>query len=102
MDRLSLYAALGVPELWLWDGERIRVALLGQDGEYHQSDRSLSFPFLPVAELVRFLTMTEVSETQVIRAFRQWVREQQASGWGAKKPRRNGGKGSSKGPRKPK
>jgi Uma2 family endonuclease len=102
MDRLSLYAALGVPELWLWDGERIRVVLLGGSGEYQESDHSLSFPFLPVTELVRFLTMHEESETRIIRAFRRWVRDQQAAGWGAKKARRNGGKGPAKGRRKPK
>jgi Uma2 family endonuclease len=88
MNRLRLYASLGVPELWRWDGEQLRVNLLGEDGEYRESDRSQAFPFLPVAELVRFLTMRDVSDTGVVRAFRKWVRERQAAGWGRKKGRR--------------
>jgi Uma2 family endonuclease len=102
MNRLRLYASLGVPELWRWNGKRLRVSLLRDDGQYHDSDRSLAFPFLPVVELVRFLTMRDVSKTQVIRAFRQWVREQQATGWVKKRARRNGANGSSKPRRKPK
>jgi Uma2 family endonuclease len=102
MNRLRLYASLGVPELWRWDGERLRVNLLGDDGQYHESDQSVAFPFLPVAELVRFLTMRDVSDTQIVRAFREWVREQQAAGWGRKKGRRNGGNGPAKGRRKSK
>jgi len=98
MDRLRLYASLGVPELWRWDGKRLQVSLLGKDGEYHDSKVSKAFPFLPVAELVRFLTMRGVSQTQIMREFRAWVREQQAAGWGATKRKRNG----SKGRRKPK
>ena len=57
MDRLRLYASLGVPELWRWDGTRLQVSLLGKDGKYRDSDSSKAFPFLPIADLVRFLTM---------------------------------------------
>ncbi len=88
MNRLRLYASLGVPELWRWDGERLRVNLLGDDGEYHESDRSQAFPFLPVAELALFLTMRDVTDTEVVRAFRKWVRQQHAAGWGRQKGRR--------------
>jgi Uma2 family endonuclease len=98
MNRLRLYASLGVPELWRWDGKQLRVSLLGKKGEYHDSNVSKAFPFLPVAELVRFLTMRGVSQTQIMREFRAWVREQQAAGWPATKRKRNG----SKGRRKPK
>jgi Uma2 family endonuclease len=101
MNRVRLYASLGVPELWRWDGERLRVNLLWKDGQYSEGDRSLAFPFLPVAELVRFLGLRDVSETRLVREFRRWVREQQTRGWGAKKTRRNGGKDPLKGRRKP-
>jgi Uma2 family endonuclease len=95
--RLPLYASLGVPEIWLWDGERLRVGLLGSDGQYHDSDRSQSFPFLPLTEVVRFLAMGGVSETRVVRAFREWVREQQARGWAQpEKARPKRGKGRPK------
>jgi len=102
MDRISLYASLGVPELWRWDGKRLTFGVLGPDGQYHESERSLAFPFLPVAEFVRFLTMRGPSETQIINQFRQWVREQQAAGWPEKKTKKNGGNGTSRGRNKSK
>jgi Uma2 family endonuclease len=82
LDRMRLYATLGVPEVWRWDGQTLRVCLLGKDGRYRENHASRAFPFLPVAELVRFLSLEGRSETRLIREFRAWVREQQAAGWG--------------------
>jgi Uma2 family endonuclease len=81
LNRIPIYAALGVPEIWRWDGQVLSVCLLGEDGEYSVSKASLSFPFLPVAELSRFIHLQEsMSETGVIRTFREWVR-QHAAQW---------------------
>ncbi len=75
LDRMGIYAALRVPEVWRWDQRVLSVWLLKGD-EYVRSAHSLAFPFLPVAELARFMLMrTTMSETQVVRAFREWVRE---------------------------
>jgi Uma2 family endonuclease len=82
LNRLGIYAALGVPEVWRFDGERLLVYQLRAEGEYVVSPRSKHFPFLPMEELVRFLQRrTEMSETSLVRAFRVWVREQIARGW---------------------
>jgi Uma2 family endonuclease len=87
IDRLALAARLGVPEVWRWDGETLRVMSLGSDGQYREDERSRALPFFPVAELVRFLKLeTAQSETQLLRAFRDWVREQMAGGWGGATP----------------
>lgn len=87
VDRLDLAARLGVPEVWRWDGETLRVMLLNRGGQYIESARSLALPFLPMTELVRFLNPeTTRSETQLLLAFRVWVREQIASGWGVANP----------------
>ncbi len=88
LERLPLYASLGVPEVWRWDGRRLLVGLLGEDGQYHDSNKSVSFPFLPLSEMVRFLTRIEPSETQLLLEFRAWVREQRARGWGQKPSRK--------------
>lgn len=75
LDRMSIYAALKVPEVWRYDGSSLTVHHLGADGRYHCADRSLSFPKLPVGELTRFLDLrTTQSETMIIKAFRAWVR----------------------------
>jgi Uma2 family endonuclease len=84
VDRLAIAARLGVPEIWRYDGQTLRIVLLGADGEYTESSRSQAFPFLPVAELVRFLHQdANQSETRLLRAFRDWVRAQMANGWSA-------------------
>jgi Uma2 family endonuclease len=91
LDRMSIFAAVGMPEVWRWDGETVHVHLLGPDGNYVESEYSRAIPFLRVQELVRFVNMrTRLSDTAIVRAFRMWVREQQARGWpanGKKKPK---------------
>ena len=83
LNRLEIYAALGAPEVWRFDGERLHVHLLGEGGTYAESERSKAFPFLRPAELVRFVEQRKaLGEVTLLRAFREWVAEQQASGWG--------------------
>jgi Uma2 family endonuclease len=74
--REPIYAALGVPELWRFDGRKLMGMRLGPDGTYRTTEKSLAFPFLRVAELNRFLRIVgREDETSVVRAFRDWVRQ---------------------------
>jgi Uma2 family endonuclease len=76
VDTLGIYAGIGVPELWRYDGESLTVMLLQPDGTYAVSETSLSFPFLPMDEFVRFLHAHDPDEeTRWGRSFRAWVRE---------------------------
>jgi Uma2 family endonuclease len=84
LNRMAIYAALGVPEVWRWDGTTFRVSLLGSRGAYRQSDRSKAFSFLPLGEFVQFLARTDLSETQLLRSFRMWVRKNKG-GWKRRK-----------------
>lgn len=75
VDQLGIYAALGVPEVWLCDGAAIRVCQLQGDGTYAKQPRSPSFPFLPLDEIERFLEQRNATdETTWIRQFRAWAR----------------------------
>lgn len=75
IDKLAIYAALGIAEVWRYDGEIVRVYLLQPDRTYQESRASLSFPFLPLDELTRFLSQRQVlGETRLLRAFRDWVK----------------------------
>jgi Uma2 family endonuclease len=75
LDQLRIYADLGVPEVWLYDGTALEVYRLERDGRYSAESRSPSFPFLPIAEVERFLARrNETDETTWIRSFREWVK----------------------------
>ena len=52
---MGIYAALGVPEVWRFDGETLRVEQLQADGTYAAVTDSPSFPFLPPEEVVRWV-----------------------------------------------
>src|SRR5947209_5155424 len=70
VSRQRVYAALGVPEMWRFDG-KLHVLHLQKSGEYVEGDRSLSFPFLPMAQVEAFiLQIQELDENTLIRNFR--------------------------------
>jgi Uma2 family endonuclease len=75
LDQLSIYADLGVPEVWLYDAVTLKVFQLQSNSVYTQQTRSPSFPFLPLDEVERFLARrNETDETTWIRSFRAWVK----------------------------
>ena len=80
IDRLSLYASLGVPEVWRYDGNRLIIYQL-ESQEYVERDVSPTFPFLSQVEMLRFLELRKTTkENALIRLFREWVRSQIQSG----------------------
>ena len=74
IDKLSLYAAMGIPEFWRFDGELVRIYLLRADA-YQESETSHTFPQMDKARLYAFLSECEHSEVQASRTLRQWVRD---------------------------
>jgi Uma2 family endonuclease len=79
LDRMGIYAALKVPEVWRFDGETLTVYILQADGTYAPSPTSRCFPFLPLDELVDWLHLAdEMGQTAWIRRFRDWVRNELA------------------------
>jgi len=80
IDRLSLYASLGVSEVWRYDGNRLIIYQL-EAQEYTERDVSPTFPFLSQVEMLRFLELRRTTkENALIRLFREWVRSQIQSG----------------------
>jgi Uma2 family endonuclease len=75
IDRISIYAAMGVPELWRFDGETLRVLQLTAERRYVPAERSLAFPELPLDEFAQYVRQREaMADSQQWRAFRAWVR----------------------------
>jgi len=75
IDRMEIYAAMGVPELWRWANGVLQFWVLRQQ-EYEQVHRSANFPQLSVTDLQASIALAaEVDQTTLIRQFRAWVRE---------------------------
>ncbi|MDR3636704.1 MAG: Uma2 family endonuclease [Isosphaeraceae bacterium] len=76
LDRIGVYAALGIPEIWRYDGKALRVECLTADGTYSPSPTSASFPFLPIKDVERWLHLAGgMGQTLWARQFLRWVRE---------------------------
>ena len=75
IQRLPIYVALGVPEIWRHDGLRLTgLALVG--GTYQPTESSVAFPFLKIDDLNQFLhRATLVRKNQLLLEFRDWVRK---------------------------
>jgi Uma2 family endonuclease len=74
--KLAIYAGMGVPEVWRYDGQRAQFYLLtGHD--YREVYASLVFPILTTDVLARFLEQGKTEgQTAVRRSFREWLRAQ--------------------------
>ena len=73
--KLSLYAAMGVPEVWRYDGRSLQVYRHDSAGRYEPHSASGIFPGFPTAEAERVVRQTgEVSEIVLIKAFRESLR----------------------------
>ena len=84
LNRMAIYAALKVPEVWRFDGQALVSYHLQANGTYVANDRSLHFSFLSLKDVNLFLQRrTQMDETSLVRSFRAWVREQIAKGWPA-------------------
>jgi Uma2 family endonuclease len=77
VDRLPIYLALGVPEVWRYDEPIMQIYKL-QEGVYIPCDVSPSFANLPLAGAIpRFLSESlKVGEIPMISSFRAWVKQQ--------------------------
>jgi Uma2 family endonuclease len=84
LDRMAIYAALGMPEVWRYDGRRLSFHTLGADGRYTEQPNSRAFPFLTPADLMRFLALCGQADVNtVVRQFRASVHQQQPGGGAA-------------------
>lgn len=75
IDKFKLYAAMGVPEFWRYNGSVLRVYAL-ESGQYSETQTSPTFAPLSVKEIPRFMQQAKKDgEIAATRAFRAWVRQ---------------------------
>jgi len=77
MDRLSIYAVLGVSEVWRVDGDKLIFYVLGPGPAYTVSATSQVFPGITPADLMAFVmeARTAGNERAVLRRFREWLQQ---------------------------
>jgi Uma2 family endonuclease len=76
VDRLSIYAAFLVPEVWRYDGQNLTCLWLNQTGGYTAHERSRVFPNLAIADVAHYLALAAtIGEMDMVRQFRAWVRD---------------------------
>ncbi|CAN5842575.1 Uma2 family endonuclease [soil metagenome] len=75
IDKDLLYAGMGVPEFWRFNGREWRILCL-ENGAYIECHRSPTFPLVEKANLYKFLKAALLNEVSAEINFRQWVREQ--------------------------
>jgi Uma2 family endonuclease len=83
LDRMSIFARLGVPEVWRLAGDVLSFNALQPSGDYAPIANSLSFPLLRADDLIPFLEQARqgvgANDGSVIRSFRVWLQQKKAS-----------------------
>jgi Uma2 family endonuclease len=75
LNKFSIYASLGVPEIWRYRNQCLVVYQL-VEGNYEERENSLAFPFLPIAEIPGLIEQSKaIGQRAAVRLFRDRVRE---------------------------
>ncbi|MBD2208082.1 Uma2 family endonuclease [Calothrix sp. FACHB-1219] len=78
IDKLSLYASMGIPEFWRYNGTVLRVYTLS-GSQYSEVEFSPTFAPVPVKDIPRFIQESKkIGQLAAKSAFRDWVRQQKS------------------------
>jgi Uma2 family endonuclease len=74
--QLDAYQALGVPELWRFQADRLQILVLEAD-QYQSAQHSPTFPNLPIVDWVTELVeqSRSLGRSAALRAFRARIRQ---------------------------
>jgi Uma2 family endonuclease len=77
INRMSIYAAMGVPEIWRWHDDTLQIFRLGADSKYSAVASSLALPEFPCDSMVELIKRQTFSdEMTFIRDFRNCCQTQ--------------------------
>ncbi|WP_445626371.1 Uma2 family endonuclease [Nostoc sp. DSM 114167] len=75
VNKLGIYSALGVTELWRYDGQNLKFYQLIEE-QYVECKFSIAFPIVSVSEISRFIEQSKsMGEIALLKSFRAWVRK---------------------------
>ena len=73
---IEVYRRIKVPELWIYDHDKLRILVLQPNGRYVEVERSAAFPFLTATEITSWIQKPQSGpETTWIMEVRRWVLE---------------------------
>ena len=74
VNKINIYAALGVAEIWRYDGAVLKFYQL-VESEYIEINFSIAFPLISVGDMNRFIQQSKtMGEIALLKSFRAWVR----------------------------
>jgi Uma2 family endonuclease len=75
LDRFSIYAEVGVVEVWSFDGHRLTIHQL-RSGIYEEQDSSIAFTGIHATEITTLIKDSESTTRPAwVKGLRQWIRE---------------------------
>jgi Uma2 family endonuclease len=75
LDKFSIFAQVGVPEVWRYDGNKLTIFGLVAD-DYQERNTSIAFTLVSSADVTDFIKESEsVTRPEWIRKLRGWARE---------------------------
>lgn len=73
LNQFDIYADLGVPEIWRYDGRKLQIYQL-QNGNYLECKNSPTFSLLPAIRVDQYLQECKtLGVMTAVRQFREWV-----------------------------
>ena len=74
VNKLEIYAYLGVPEIWIYNGRVLQFYHLVEN-QYIECEFSCVFPLVSATEISQFIEQSKtIGEIALIKLFRNWVR----------------------------
>lgn len=74
VNKSGIYSALGIPELWRYNGQVLKFYQL-VEGKYIECEFSCAFPLVSVTEMSGFIEQSKtIGEIALLKSFRAWVR----------------------------
>lgn len=81
INRMRVYAALRIPEVWRFEGSSIVFHVLGENGVYSVAPQSKALPQVRSADLAALLPLRgTMDENSLLRHFQAWAHQYLASG----------------------
>jgi Uma2 family endonuclease len=74
LDKMCIYRAVGVPEIWRYDGGALKIFVL-KSKAYREQKKSVALPGLTNEMLLRFIADSQALKRNVwLRHIREWAR----------------------------